>query len=79
MPFDPLSRPTDPPRCATSAAEALSLSIPADQAIGLRLLAMARAAAAMHLAETTNPQALLEHSQAARLLRERAALAEAAA
>lgn len=48
--------PTD---TAVPAADLLTRDLPRDQALGLRLIAMARAAAAMHMAETaTGPRVL---------------------
>ena len=63
------------PRGSKSAVEAaatvLTSRLPADQALGLRLLALARAAAAVHMAEGALP--MLAGSQAAGLIREVAA------
>jgi len=56
---------------ADSAAEIagrLVGQLPADQALGLRLIALARAAAAVHMASIGTPD--LRRSQAAALLRE---------
>lgn len=52
-------------------ARAATAGIPADQALGLRLIAMARAAAAQHMAEVARlPEHALVRSQAAGLLSE---------
>lgn len=59
-----LSASLDP----SATASRLVADLPADQALGLRLLGMARAAAALHMART--PQCLLNRSQAAKLLQQ---------
>jgi hypothetical protein len=66
VPHSPLAR-----ECAVPAADLVAARLvghlPADQALGLRLIAMARAAAAVHLAASATPD--LRSSQAASLIR----------
>lgn len=51
-------------------AQALVRHVPRDQALGLRLVALAEAAAAMHMGEVAMSRVDLGTSQAARLVRE---------
>lgn len=53
---------------AADVADKLVGHLPADQALGLRLVALARAAAAVHMASNAMPD--LRHSQAAGLFPE---------
>ena len=53
---------------AADVAGKLVAHLPTDQALGLRLIALARAAAAVHMASNAMPD--LRHSQAAGLIRE---------
>lgn len=50
-------------------ARALTHDLPRDQALGLRLVALAQAAASLHMSEAAK-SVDLESSQAARLIRE---------
>ena len=73
MPIEQEATSTHPSARANSdlscAPGSLAAKFPADQAVGLRLLAIARAAAAMHMTESSR-RAPLAQSQAAGLLRE---------
>lgn len=63
------------PQTVEACASRLLADLPHDQAIGLRLIALARAAAAVHLAQQSAPdrhdplETPLDHSQASNLLR----------
>lgn len=64
----PLGDAHDRAVSATDIVGRLAAGLPADQALGLRLIALARAAAAVHMAASAAPD--LRRSQAAGLIRE---------